>query len=146
VNVAFRSAKLRFDTRLVGPLIAVITVGCDYTLPSRSQQFPTAVVEGIVLLAGKPLPNGGTGWVTFFPEGGSLGDPTVCRLKPDGTYFCDRVSVGPNNIRIDVAPSVLAQSPPIVKNSNAILRGPRSPLRIVTKSEEKARFDFDFAQ
>jgi hypothetical protein len=127
-------------------VLMLATVGCDYTLPSRPQQFPTSVVEGTILLAGKPLPNGGTGWVTFFPEGGSLGDPTVCRLKPDGSYFCDRVPVGPINVRINLAPSVLAQSPRIVRNHNAVLRGPASPLRIVAKQGETTLFDFDYAR
>jgi hypothetical protein len=133
--------------RLLVIVVAVVTLtGCEFTLPSRPTDFPTTAVEGSILLGGRPLPNGGAGWVTFFPEGSSLGDATVCRLKEDGSYSCDRVPVGPLNVRIDVAPSVMKDWPQPLRQGVAILRGPQSPLRIESKAGEKTRFDFDMAR
>jgi hypothetical protein len=120
--------------------------GCEFTLPGRPTDFPATIVEGSILLGGRPLPNGGAGWVTFFPEGSSLGDATVCRLKEDGSYICDRVPVGPLNVRIEVAPSVETDWPQSLRQGVAILRGPQSPLRIESKAGEKTRFDFDMAR
>ena len=126
--------------------IALATTGCEFTLPGRRSDFPKTTVEGSILLGGQPLPNGGIGWVTFFPEGSSLGDATVCRLKPDGKYSCDRVPVGPVNVRIDVAPSVMVGWPLPLRQRVTLLRGPQSPIRITTKADETMRFDFDLAR
>lgn len=125
--------------------VATLT-GCEFTLPGRPSEFTKTTVEGSILLGGRPLPNGGAGWVTFFPEGPSLGDATVCRLKEDGSYTCDRVPVGPLNVRIDVAPSVMKDWPQTLRQGIAMLRGPQSPLRIESKANEKTRFDFDLAR
>lgn len=133
--------------RCVAILAAVApTIGCEFTFPGRPADFPTTTVEGAILIGGRPLPNGGTGWVTFFPEGSSLGDATVCRLKEDGTFYCDRVPVGPLNVRIDVAPSVMKDWPQPLRQRVVLLRGPQSPLRIESKSGETTRFDFDLAR
>jgi hypothetical protein len=117
--------------------------GCEATLPGGPSAFPKAVVEGTVLSEGKPIPNDGVGWVTFYPEGSSLGDAAVCRLKPDGSYRCDHVPVGPLNVRIDVANSV--SLPPVIRRRINRLRGPESPLRVVSSTGAATRYDFDLA-
>ena len=61
--------------------LATVASGCEFTLPGRPSDFPKAVVEGKIVIEGQPLPNGGRGWVTFFPEGSSRGDVAVCRLN-----------------------------------------------------------------
>jgi hypothetical protein len=126
--------------------VAMVLSGCEFTLPGRPSDFPKAVVEGKIVMEGQPLPNGGRGWVTFFPEGSSRGDVAVCRLNSDGRYRCDRVPVGPVNVRIDVAPSVAANILPIVKRRIMLLRGPASPLRITTTEGAVTRFDFDLTR
>jgi hypothetical protein len=122
---------------------ALVGAGCEFTAPGGPSEFPKAVVEGSVSLDGRPLPNGGVGWVTFFPEGAARGDVAVCRLNSDGSFRCDRVPVGPNHVRIDAAPSALATTPAIVRRRVQILRGPESPFRITTTAENVTRFDFD---
>src|SRR4051812_5986031 len=124
-------------------LIASLGVGCDATFPERPSHSPKTVVEGRVLLEGRPLPNGGVGWVTFHPEGSSLGDVAVCRLQSDGSYRCDHVPVGPVNVRIDVAASV--SLPPMIRRRVNRLRGPESPLRIVTTRGTATSFEFELA-
>jgi hypothetical protein len=127
-------------------LLATVGAGCEFTLPGRPSDFLKSVVEGKIVMEGQPLPNGGRGWVTFFPEGSSRGDVAVCRLNADGRYRCDRVPVGPVNVRIDVAPSVAANILPIVKRRIMLLRGPASPLRITTTEGAVTRFDFDLTR
>ena len=122
---------------------AASCAGCEFTFPGRPSDFPTAVVEGKIVMDGKPLPAGGRGWVSFFPEGASRGDVSVCRLKADGVFRCDRVPVGPVNVRIDVAPNVAAIMSPIVRRRLILLRGPASPLRLTTSEGAVTRFDFD---
>jgi hypothetical protein len=118
-------------------------VGCEFTPPGGPTRFPKSSVEGAVLLAGRPLPNGATAWVTFYPEGSARGDVTVCRVNADGNYRSDHAPVGPLNVRIDVAPSVLAGLPFEVRRWVQVLRGPGSPLRMETREGEVTRFDFD---
>jgi hypothetical protein len=131
----FRTAALLF--------VATVAAGCEFTPPGRPSDDLETVVEGTILLDGSPLPNGGRGWVTFFPEGSSQGDVAVCRLNADGSYRCDHVVVGPVNVRIDVAPSVAANIPPIIRRRIMTLRGPTSPLRSTTTAGAVTRFDFD---
>lgn len=126
--------------------LATAAAGCEFTPPGRPSDFPKAVVEGKIVMEGQPLPSGGRGWVTFFPEGSSRGDVAVCRLNSDGSYRCDRVPVGPVNVRIDVAPSAATSLPPMTRRRVLLLRGPMSPLRITTTDAAVTRFDFDLAR
>jgi hypothetical protein len=125
-------------------LVAVVLcAGCEFSLPGPPSEFPKAVVEGKITMDGKPLPSGGRGWVTFFPEGSSRGEVAVCRLEADGGYRCDHVPVGPVNVRIDVASIVAANISPIVRRRVSMLRGPASPLHVTTIEGAATRFDFD---
>ena len=126
--------------------VVAVGAGCEFTPPGRPSDFPKAVVEGTILLDGRPLPSGGKGWVTFFPEGGSRGDVAICRLNSDGSYRCDHVPVGPVNVRIDVAPSATADISPFVRRRITVLRGPASPLRITTAKDAVTRFAFDLVR
>ena len=124
--------------------IAALSSGCEFTFPGRPSDFPKSVVKGKILLDGRPLPSDGAAWVTFYPEGASLGDAAVGRVNPSGEYRCDNVPVGPVNVRIDVASSVVL--PTIIRHRVNRLRGPESPLKITTTKEAATRFDFDLSR
>jgi hypothetical protein len=61
----------------------------------------------------------------------------------DGRYRCDRAPAGPVNVRIDLAPAVLAAVPMELRRWVSVLRGPTTPLRMTTNADASTRFDFD---
>jgi hypothetical protein len=75
--------------------LALAQAGCADELGPE----PMAVVRvtGMVSNGRSPVRNG---WIEFIPLDGTVGNPYSARIREDGSFVADRVSVGLNLIRL----------------------------------------------
>jgi hypothetical protein len=75
--------------------LALLGLGCREEL--GPEYMPTTRVVGRVHIRSTPV---GGGWIEFFPVEGTIGKLRTARIRPDGTFVADRVSLGRNAIQI----------------------------------------------
>jgi hypothetical protein len=73
----------------------LLAMGCREEL--GPEPMPTTRVSGRVHIRTQPV---GGGWIEFYPTDGTIGKVRSARLRPDGTFDADRVSLGRNAIQI----------------------------------------------
>ena len=123
-----RSRRRRLSI-LLAAVAVVVAPGCREEL--GPERFPTASVQGVIVISGRPVESG---WVEFQPAGGAVGNIRSARIEPDGTFRADRVAIGLNVVRLvdlpDMSPgaaAVLSYTPPIRRT---IPSEPGGPIRI----------------
>ncbi|MGL5098009.1 MAG: hypothetical protein ACRDD1_20665, partial [Planctomycetia bacterium] len=122
-----------------------------FTPPGPPWTYPTTTATIAVTVLGKPAT---AGWVTLFPVGGPVGDPTIGRIGPDGRATLKNVPIGPMQIRVTLAtgglPLALDRFDP--RQRDAIQRrirataGPGTPFKVMSKADESLQATVDLLQ
>ncbi|QDV37082.1 hypothetical protein [Tautonia plasticadhaerens] len=93
MKIAHGAGRISVRRLLVAILLA--TAGCAEE--AGPEPMPTAPVDGLVLLSGRPLPGG---WLEFLPVEGTVGRLRSARIGPDGSFRAEGVAEGTVAVRV----------------------------------------------
>lgn len=126
-------------------LLGLLLTGCEFTLPGRPLDYPTTTVSGKITYLGEGVAGG---WISFHPIEGAIGNHTIGRIGPDGSYQVTDAPIGRLQVRLDF-PSA-TKSGLLARQTNLALRlkliqEPASPLTLETELGKPARFDLELS-
>ncbi len=120
--------------------ISLILVGIGCSAELGPEKLPTSDVKGRVRLSGQPI---ASGWVEFWPVGGTLGNFRVAPIRPDGTFEIRGVAVGTNRIVLAHVPlrEILTFNGRVA--GHIFMNLPTSPIELQIKADGNAPIELD---